>query len=360
MGIQNVSDVALKIPSLQVSQNAPTHTSYKIRGLGNEGDVLTFEPEVALFFDGAYRLKAVFGANELMDVERIEVLKGPQSTLYGKNATAGVVNVVTESPSSDFHGGFDVDADQYRILTRGFINGGLTDHLDARLSYFYDDGTRAMQENTGTAPPGEFTGHQWGVRPQLLLTPTDQLSIRLIAGYVWRHPRPIDPTFRYSAVDATVINAVSQALGVPPLDAATLQPNADRHGHHPVVQSLRLAQRGRDLRSDPQLLSMTSARPSSPRSARTIITSARCPRMRVKPSTLSAMWTRITHGPYSQELRLASKTNGPLQWIVGGYYYRNVVGDAVYFTNGTAVGVYGLTALWYHRRLRIAWRPCRR
>src|SRR3546814_13064760 len=68
--------------------------SYRVRGIGSDANIPTFEPDVGLFIDGVYMPRSGLGIDDLVDVARIEVLKGPQSTLYGKNVTAGVVNKI--------------------------------------------------------------------------------------------------------------------------------------------------------------------------------------------------------------------------------------------------------------------------
>ena len=101
-GISDMVDVSVHVPSLTVSTNSsPWNTSYRIRRIGNEGNIPTFEPDTGLFIDGAYRSKSGLGLGDLVDIERIEVLKGPQSTLYGKNVTAGVIGITTAAPSEE-------------------------------------------------------------------------------------------------------------------------------------------------------------------------------------------------------------------------------------------------------------------
>ena len=75
---------------MQVIRN-PLHAQFRLRGLGNLGTIPNFEPDVAYFSDGAYRSRSGLGLGDFGDLDRVEILKGPQSTLYGKNATAGVV-----------------------------------------------------------------------------------------------------------------------------------------------------------------------------------------------------------------------------------------------------------------------------
>lgn len=104
-GANGIDALAALIPSLAtVANNQPLAQSYRIRGLGTDPNIPTFEPSVALFIDGVYMPRTGLGVDDLVDIARIEVLKGPQSTLYGKNATAGVISVVSARPAGEFGG----------------------------------------------------------------------------------------------------------------------------------------------------------------------------------------------------------------------------------------------------------------
>jgi iron complex outermembrane receptor protein len=97
-GVITMEGVSRMVPSLTTIQNdAPIDQSYRIRGIGSDPNIPTFEPDVGLFIDGAYLPRSGLGVEDLVDLERIEVLSGPQSTLYGKNVTAGVINLVTRT-----------------------------------------------------------------------------------------------------------------------------------------------------------------------------------------------------------------------------------------------------------------------
>ena len=98
-GVQDMFDVAAQVPSLSVQQNTnPMNAQFRLRGVGNLGNIPNFEPAVAYFIDGAFRARSGLALGDLSDLDRIEILKGPQSTLYGKNSTAGVVAVYTREP----------------------------------------------------------------------------------------------------------------------------------------------------------------------------------------------------------------------------------------------------------------------
>jgi iron complex outermembrane recepter protein len=100
-GAQDITDVARQIPSLDVQfGNGPGTVAYRLRRVGNFGNIPAFEPEVGLFEDGAFRSRSFFGSGELLDLDRVEVLNGPQSTLYGKNATSGVIAMYSRAPAA--------------------------------------------------------------------------------------------------------------------------------------------------------------------------------------------------------------------------------------------------------------------
>jgi iron complex outermembrane recepter protein len=157
-GVVSIQGVVALVPSLEVVTNdSPIDTAYRIRGVGSDADIPTFEPDVGLFVDGVYMVRSGLGIDELADIERIEVLKGPQSTLYGKNVTAGVVNVVTKAPSKSFEASLDStvssldgskDAFTYRIS--GSMSGPLSDRVRGRVTaVWYQQGTTVENLDPG-------------------------------------------------------------------------------------------------------------------------------------------------------------------------------------------------------------------
>ena len=106
-GVSDIGDVAALVPALTVSSNlSPFATALRIRGFGTSQNDPSLEASVAFIVDGVYMGQSGLGMSDLTDIERIEVLQGPQGTLYGKNSNAGVVSVITKSPNLDETEGF--------------------------------------------------------------------------------------------------------------------------------------------------------------------------------------------------------------------------------------------------------------
>jgi outer membrane receptor protein involved in Fe transport len=189
-GINDMKDLARTVPSLQVqSNNSPLAINYRVRRVGNLGNIPTFEPAVGVFLDGAFRSRPIFSAGDMFDVERIEVLRGPQSTLYGKNTTAGVVAVYTRKPSEAFTGNAEFtagniegasDAAMYRFV--GGLSGPLADTLRGSLGLSYSANEHVSESALSLGDEDANDQDRRAVRGQLKWDPTDALGVRFIAG----------------------------------------------------------------------------------------------------------------------------------------------------------------------------------
>ena len=104
--VLDIKDLQTLVPSLRVTQlQSSANTNFIIRGFGNGANNAGIEPSVGVFIDGVYRSRVGSALADLPKLERVEVLRGPQSTLFGKNASAGVINVVTARPDLDAYSG---------------------------------------------------------------------------------------------------------------------------------------------------------------------------------------------------------------------------------------------------------------
>lgn len=181
--IVDAIDLQSVIPSLRVSQlERSSNATFIIRGQGNGANNPGIEPSVAVYIDGVFRPRAGSALSDLIGIERVEVLRGPQSTLFGKNATAGVVSIITQEPQFEFGGVVEATVGNLnQRIVRGSVTGPLSDTLAFSLS-----GSRNTRdgyyENLGNG--GDFNDRdRWAVRGQLLFNPTDNLSLRLIADH---------------------------------------------------------------------------------------------------------------------------------------------------------------------------------
>jgi outer membrane receptor protein involved in Fe transport len=174
--IANMNDLSLYTPNVKF-QVTPNSTFINIRGLGT-GENRGFEQSVGLVIDGVYYGRGDFMLGGTLDMSRIEVLRGPQGTLFGKNTIAGALNIATGQPENEFHG--DVDAmtgDFNHQRYRGAITGPLTDTLSWRLA-FQDETRDGYIFNTAVDEFHANLDNQMA-RAKLLWEPTDNFSATL-------------------------------------------------------------------------------------------------------------------------------------------------------------------------------------
>lgn len=140
-GIQSFEDLHQQVPNFYYSEPGQAGiTQIAIRGVGNENVTAGGDPGVAYHFDGVYLGRPGSALADLWDVERVEILRGPQGTLYGRNATGGSINVVTKKPTSEFDAVADVLFGNYNRTQGRFAIGGaiVEDRVMARISGFSD------------------------------------------------------------------------------------------------------------------------------------------------------------------------------------------------------------------------------
>jgi outer membrane receptor protein involved in Fe transport len=134
-GVRDIKDMQILVPGLTVtSTQSEAITTARIRGIGTVGDNMGLESSVGVVIDGVYRPRNSVGFGDLGELERIEVLKGPQGTLFGKNTSAGVINVVTKRPDHELGGGIETTFGNYGALgLAGWFNAPLGDYAAFRI-----------------------------------------------------------------------------------------------------------------------------------------------------------------------------------------------------------------------------------
>ena len=186
-GASDIRQLNQLAPSLLVSSTgSEANGSARIRGIGTVGDNPGLESSVAVFVDGVYRSRSGVGLNELGEIERIEVLRGPQGTLFGRNASAGLIHVISKKPNMNEFEGFGsltygnydyIRADAGVTGPIGDTLGFRIDGVYARRDGFYDDVNNDEDVNNR---------NRFFVRGQLMFQPNSDLSVRLIGDYTRR------------------------------------------------------------------------------------------------------------------------------------------------------------------------------
>jgi iron complex outermembrane receptor protein len=181
----NTQQLAQLVPSLYFNSANPRNTAYTIRGLGsntlsvsaaNDG----IEPGVGFYVDGVYHGRPATAAFDFTDIERIEVLRGPQGTLFGKNTTGGAINIISRAPTFAPEASAQLSFGNYDFMqAKTSFSGGLTDRLAGRVAAQITrrDGL-ITQVNTDRKLNDQ---NNVALRGQLLFQAKDDLALRLIA-----------------------------------------------------------------------------------------------------------------------------------------------------------------------------------
>jgi len=180
--VATTAELSQFTPSLHVYSEAVGSEFYTIRGIGRTSEDLSADPGVAVFLNDAYLSRQAVANLGLFDTQRVEVLRGPQGTLYGKNATAGAINIVTNAPTDSLSGYGEILGGNYgRLNFDGAISGPLTNGVAGRLA-FVSENRDGIYRNLTTGDTANNIDRQ-GVRGSLLLTPTDRLTVDAIFDY---------------------------------------------------------------------------------------------------------------------------------------------------------------------------------
>ena len=179
--VRDLKDLQTLVPSLRVSQlQSSANTNFIIRGFGNGANNPGIEPSVGTFIDGVYRSRSAGSIGDLIDIERVEVLRGPQSTLFGQNASAGVISIVTQKPSFEWGGYVEGTIGNYNAqILKSKITGPLSDNVAFSLSAVRNERDGYFKElKSGKAINDRDRSD---VRAQLLWNASDNFELRIIA-----------------------------------------------------------------------------------------------------------------------------------------------------------------------------------
>lgn len=327
-GAFNVNRVKELVPSVQLYSSNPRNTTLNIRGLGSTFGLTNdgIDPGVGFYVDGVYYARPAVTALDFVDIEQIEVLRGPQGTLFGKNTTAGAFNITTRGASFAPGATFEVSYGNYNYMqAKASITGPLSRKLAARVSF------------SGTQRNGTITNvrtnqlvnslNNLGLRGQLLYTPTDRIRVTLAGDYTDQKP------VGYAQVVAGVVttkraayrqfNAIIADLGYKLPTTNPFDRIIDQDTPAKANNQLGGASLNADIKLGGGTLTATSAwrywkwAPSSDRDY-------------IGLPVFSVSAAKSRHNQYSQEIRYAGSLSERLTGVVGLYYlYQDLQSDPV-------------------------------
>lgn len=197
--IQGLADISSNVPGFQMNMYNSSEPELFMRGIGSDVESAGAGAAVGMYIDGVYISRGTGAAMDLYDLHSVEVLRGPQGTLYGKNVVGGAINFITKRPvDGDMEWSVEGTVGNYGLVeTKGFVTGSLTENVAGKLalSGVTRDG---YGKNTFTGNDADdLTRHS--ARGQLLFTPTSSLEILLTAGYSNSDATPRMKHISYSA-----------------------------------------------------------------------------------------------------------------------------------------------------------------
>lgn len=315
-GVRSAEDIAQLTPGLVVSQSAATGVpNYTIRGVGFNDYSTAASSTVGLYVDEVSIPYTVASRGAVFDVERVEVLKGPQGDLYGRNTTAGQINFVSRKPTRDTQVGVSIDYSRFDTLdAQGFVSGSLAERVQGRFAFDVTKGSEGWQRSL--TRPGDTLGEKdvVALRTMLNFDLTDAATLLMNVHWVKDQSDNAAATAYPGTAIGLPTDANRPSLGTPDFSLG------DNRAANWSVGDVE-PRRDNTLKGAAATLSWTLAGLSL-----TSITaydeftrtegndwdgSAIRDSGNVNDTDLSV---------FSQEVRLASRDEGAVSWIVGAYY----------------------------------------
>lgn len=205
-GANDIRQLNQVAPSLMVSSTGTeANGSARIRGIGTVGDNPGLESSVPVFIDGVYRSRSGIGLNELGEIDRVEVQRGPQGTLGGRNSSAGLISIYSKRPEFEFGGSAELSYGNYNSWRAGAsITGPLTETIAARIDGIWVKRDGFYRDTTNNTDVNDR--NRYFVRGQLLFEPTEDVTFRLIGDYTFRDEKCCAATYVGPSVNPFVGN----------------------------------------------------------------------------------------------------------------------------------------------------------
>ena len=210
--VHDFNDLQQLAPSLLVSTGSGDTTGglVRIRGVGTTGNNAGLEASVGVFVDGVYRSRSAAVLEDLLAVDRVEVLRGPQGTLFGKNTTAGAISIISTKPSQEFYANLSASVGTLGLArVTGEINGGVTDTLALDLAgVYYSRNGFLTDVNDGHHSNSR---NHYGFKGQALWTPTSDIEVRVIADYTQKADSSSDAAYTVYSTRTRILQDIVQS-----------------------------------------------------------------------------------------------------------------------------------------------------
>jgi iron complex outermembrane recepter protein len=327
-GVTDLKNLQVLTPGVTVtSTTSENSTTARIRGIGTVGDNVGLESSVGVVIDGVYRPRNGVGFGDLGEIDRIEVLEGPQGELFGKNNDAGVINIVTQRPSSTFGVTGEITGGNYDDREiRGSVTGPVGDISAFRLFAAYQKRDGFLDVDNGAGPNTDDRANDrnfYTVRGQYLVTPNNDVNLLIIGDFTRRNEVCCQATPTSPGPWAPIINALATdpLLGGNPAGPGfptSYQSAYDRmsYANYPISQQIwdRGVSAQLDWKFDgATLTSITAWRDNSAFAGNDPDYS------QVALVQEPANGNGTDFKQFSQELRLAGKVDR-LNWLIGGFF----------------------------------------
>lgn len=312
-GINTTADLAKIVPGLTFTQSQIATPVYTIRGVGFYESTLAASPAVSVYVDEVPLPFAILTQGAALDLSRVEVLKGPQGTLYGQNATGGAINYISAKPKGDFEAGLDANYGRFNAFDlSGFVSGPLTNTLSARVSARVDGGGSWQQSESRNDTLGD--ARRIALRALFLWNPVSDLEVTLNLN-AWRDKSDVQAPQLIAHTPYNPANAYPYVLATPLADKTARA--ADWSGDWPMRRDDNFYQASLradlDVSADVRLTSITSWLEFNTNATQDLDATQWRQLDSFTPGSIQSFF---------QELRLTG-TSGNARWILGANYSRD-------------------------------------
>ncbi|AKM07844.1 TonB-dependent receptor [Pelagerythrobacter marensis] len=320
--IRDLIDLQTVAPSLRVSQlQSSANTTFIIRGFGNGANNAGIEPSVGVFIDGVFRSRSAGQIADIANVSRVEVLRGPQSTLFGKNASAGVISVVTRAPQFDFGGSVSAT---YGNFDQIVLKGDITGPISESIAFSLDAGMNKRDGYVDVVNLDEKINERdrYSVRGQLLFENGGPLRIRAIGDY-----SKIDELccFAGNVVAGPTVPLLFAVGGA--IDPENLFSDQTYLNTLPVNE---IENYGASLQADLELGALTLTSITAYRELRSLSQQD----VDFSSADVVSEMRDQAYDTFTQEFRIASDFDGPINFLLGAFYFNEKVEQNSGLTNG--------------------------